>query len=283
MVSTSPEPDKIAAVPAEDKVVPAEQPRAGIIGVLISLLETVGETANLAWSTLISILRGGFSVSDLMQQMSAIGADSMLVVLIVTTSTGAVFALYASKQAVAYGFGQFVGGGIAYTFFNELGPVLGGVALAARSGAAIAAEIGSMVVTEQVDALRSMAISPVRYLVAPRVLAAFIMMPVLTIISDFAGLVGGMSTSAMAGVPAGTYWESVRALNKIADVQHGLVKAAVFGFLIGISACMQGLSTTGGATGVGRSTTRSVVMCVVLIFLGDVVMARLLTGPVGRP
>jgi phospholipid/cholesterol/gamma-HCH transport system permease protein len=280
MVSTTPDTENGAAG-AEERVVPADKTPGGLTGVIMSLLETVGETANLAWATLLSILRGGFSVQDLIQQMSAIGADSMLVVLIVTTSTGAVFALYASKQAVQYGFGQFVGGGIAYTFFNELGPVLGGVALAARSGAAIAAEIGSMVVTEQVDALRAMAISPVRYLVTPRVLAALIMMPVLTIISDFAGLLGGMSTSTMAGVPAGTYWESVRAFNRVIDVEHGLMKAAVFGFLIGISACMQGLSTNGGATGVGKATTRSVVMCVVLIFLGDVVMARLLTGPVG--
>ena len=127
------------------------EPRArrsvGLLNVLVSFLDTVGDTAILAWQTLLAIVRAGFSTSDLVTQMSAIGADSLLVVLIVTTSTGAVFALYAAKQAVQFGFASFVGGGIAYTFFNELGPVLGGVALAARSGAAIAAEIGSMVVT----------------------------------------------------------------------------------------------------------------------------------------
>lgn len=255
----------------------------GIIAALIALLDTVGDTATLAWSALLAIVRGGFSATDLITQMSAIGADSMLVVLIVTTSTGAVFALYAAKQAVQFGFASFVGGGIAYTFFNELGPVLGGVALAARSGAAIAAEIGSMVVTEQVDALRAMAISPIRYLVVPRVLAALIMLPLLTVIADVSGLVGGFITSKASGVPGGLYWESVRQFTHVADVGSGLVKATVFGFLIGVSACMQGLSTTGGATGVGRSTTRSVVMCVVLIFIGDVIMARLLTGPSVRP
>ncbi len=266
---------------------PENAPRArrsvGPVTVLISLLDTIGETAILAWQTLLAIARGGFSASDLITQMSAIGADSLLVMLIVTTSTGAVFALYAAKQAVQFGFASFVGGGIAYTFFNELGPVLGGVALAARSGAAIAAEIGSMVVTEQVDALRSMAISPIRYLVVPRVLAALVMMPLLTIIADVAGLLGGQVSSQASGVPAGLYWESVRQFTHVADVRNGLVKATVFGFLIGISACMQGLSTSGGATGVGRSTTRSVVMCVVLIFIGDVIMARLLTGPAIRP
>jgi phospholipid/cholesterol/gamma-HCH transport system permease protein len=258
---------------------PRARRSVGPFSVLVSLLDTVGDTAILAWQTLLAIFRGGFSASDLVTQMSAIGADSLLVMLIVTTSTGAVFALYAARQAVQFGFASFVGGGIAYTFFNELGPVLGGVALAARSGAAIAAEIGSMVVTEQVDALRSMAISPIRYLVVPRVLAALIMMPLLTIIADVAGLVGGQLSSQASGVAGGLYWESVRQFTHVADVRNGLVKALVFGFLIGISACMQGLSTSGGATGVGRSTTRSVVMCVVLIFLADVVMARLLTGP----
>ena len=250
-----------------------------MFSLIISLLNIVGDTTILAWQTLVTIVRGGFSGSDLVTQMSAIGADSLLVVLIVTTSTGAVFAIYAAKQAVQFGFASFVGGGIAYTFFNELGPVLGGVALAARSGAAIAAEIGSMVVTEQVDALRSMAVSPIRYLVVPRVLAAVIMMPLLTIIADVAGLIGGQISSQASGVPGGLYWESVRQFTQVSDVRSGLVKSIVFGFLIGISACMQGLATSGGATGVGRSTTRSVVMCVVLIFLADVVMARLLTGP----
>ena len=150
---------------ASSSSAPENAPRArssvGPLTVLASLLNTVGETAILAWQTLVAIVQGGFSASDLITQMSAIGADSLLVMLIVTTSTGAVFALYAAKQATQFGFASFVGGGIAYTYFNELGPVLGGVDLAARSGAAIAAEIGSMVVTEQVDALRSMAISPI--------------------------------------------------------------------------------------------------------------------------
>ena len=109
------------------------------------------------------------------------------------------------------------------------------------------------------------------------------MMPLLTIIADVAGLLGGQVSSQASGVPAGLYGDSVRQFTHVADVRNGLVKATVFGFLIGISACMQGLSTSGGATGVGRSTTRSVVMCVVLIFIGDVIMARLLTGPAIRP
>lgn len=269
-------------IPAAAKDHSTSDSGVGFFEALSGILEAVGDSAILAWNTLTTVLQGGISPRDLLAQMSAIGADSMFVVLIVTTSTGAVFALYAARQAMQFGFAQFVGGGIAYTFFNELGPVLGGVALAARSGAAIAAEIGSMVVTEQVDALRAMAVSPLRYLVAPRVLAALIMMPLLAIISDVCGLVGGMLTSRMNGVTPSVYWESVRTMCHVTDVRNGLVKACVFGFLIGLSACMQGLSTEGGATGVGKATTRSVVMCVVLIFIADVIIARLLTGVGGH-
>ncbi len=269
-------------IPAAVKDHSTSDSGVGFFEALSGILEAVGDSAILAWNTLITVLQGGISPRDLLAQMSAIGADSMFVVLIVTTSTGAVFALYAARQAMQFGFAQFVGGGIAYTFFNELGPVLGGVALAARSGAAIAAEIGSMVVTEQVDALRAMAVSPLRYLVAPRVLAALIMMPLLAIISDVCGLIGSMFTSRMNGVTPSVYWESVRTMCHVSDVRNGLVKACVFGFLIGLSACMQGLSTEGGATGVGKATTRSVVMCVVLIFIADVIIARLLTGVGGH-
>src|SRR5205085_10735373 len=127
-------------------------------------------------------------------------ADSIWIVLTITTATGAVFSYYTTTLALQIGFTQVVGGTLGYGFLNELGPVLGGVALASRSGAAIAAEIGSMVVTEQVDALRAMAVSPVRYLVAPRVAAAVIMLPLLTVIADIAGIFGGYALAVSGGV-----------------------------------------------------------------------------------
>lgn len=257
---------------------PKARQNGGLFAPVQKALEAFGGAALLAGQTLLMIVRGRLAFRDLLAQMSAIGADSLGIVLIITTATGAVFALYATRQAVQYGLGAYVGGGIAYTFFNELGPVLGGVALASRSGAAIAAEIGSMVVTEQVDALRAMAVSPIRYLVAPRVLAAIIMLPLLTIIADVSGLFGGLFTASLGGVTSSQFFESVRSLIRTQDVTNGLIKALVFGFLIGITSCMQGLLTSGGATGVGRSTTRSVVLCVIFIFVSDVFLAQLLTG-----
>ena len=168
------------SIPAPKTVRWFQQPFDALLGVVSNL----GEISILTWQSLLSILKGGFDTRDLITQMASVGADSIWIVLAITSATGAVFALYTTNLALQIGFTQFVGGTMSYGFLNELGPVLGGVAFAARSGAAIAAEIGSMTVTEQVDALKSMAVSPVRYLVAPRVLASIIMLPLLTVLAD---------------------------------------------------------------------------------------------------
>ena len=247
-------------------------------GLLRSLVDFIGDATILAGNAFASIARSGFEMRDLINQMASIGVDSVWIVLIITTATGAVFAFYISTLTKQFGgFDQFLGGTVSYSFLNELGPTLGGVGLAARSGAAIAAEIGSMVVTEQVDALRAMAVSPIRYLVVPRLLAAIIMLPLLTILADIAGLVGGYLFSLASGISGEAYWISVHTYTKATDLMHGLLKSVVFGFLIGIVACQQGLRTKGGATGVGRATTSSVVLCVVLIFLTDFFLAQILT------
>jgi phospholipid/cholesterol/gamma-HCH transport system permease protein len=123
-----------------------------------------------------------------------------------------------------------------------------------------------------------MAISPVRYLVVPRVLAGIIMLPLLTVLADVAGIYGGYLTAVSKGVPPQAFWDSVRQFTVTADLYNGLYKSVVFGFLVGIVACQQGLKTKGGATGVGRATTSSVVLCVVLIFIADFFMAQILTA-----
>jgi len=249
-----------------------------VIGLWTGTLAFLGEVTLLTGQTFVWIARGGIDARDLLTQMALIGADSIWIVLVITAATGAVFALYTTNLALQIGFTQFVGGTMGYGFLNELGPVLGGVAFASRSGAAIAAEIGSMVVTEQVDALRSMAVSPVRYLVVPRMLAAVIMLPLLTVIADVAGLYGSFLFAAAKGVPAQTFWDSVRTYTLTKDLFNGLAKSVVFGFLVGMVACQQGLRTKGGATGVGKATTSSVVLCVVLIFVADFFMAQVLTA-----
>ncbi|GDX39758.1 ABC transporter permease [Armatimonadota bacterium] len=234
------------------------------------------ETLTLSGQTITTIIRGRFAFRDLLLQMSSIGVDAAGIVLIMAITSGSVFALYTASMASSMGFTDIVGGTFAYVFLNELGPVLGGIAYAARSGASISAEIGAMVVTEQVDALRAMAISPVRYLVAPKVLAAVIMLPLLTILADVVGVGAGLVSSGMNGVPAASFMASVYKYASSTDLINGLIKSVVFAFLIAITACQQGLGTKGGATGVGRSTTRSVVMCVMLITIADVFLATLL-------
>ena len=251
---------------------------SGLIALWTGTFSFLGEVTVLTGQTIRWIARGGIDVRDLITQMALIGADSIWIVLVVTAATGAVFALYTTTLALKIGFTQVVGGTMSYAFLNELGPVLGGVAFASRAGAAIAAEIGSMVVTEQVDALRSMAISPVRYLVVPRVLASVIMLPLLIILADVAGVYGGYLFAVNKGITPETFWDSVRQWTVTSDLFNGLFKAVVFGFLIGMVACQQGLKTKGGATGVGKATTSSVVLCVVLIFISDFFLAQVLTA-----
>jgi phospholipid/cholesterol/gamma-HCH transport system permease protein len=247
------------------------------------LLEFVGETTLLAWSALAYLLRGRFSFREAVRQMAVLGADSLPIVLLTTSSTGAVFSLYTVGIFVTYGATNFIGGTLTIAFLLELGPLLAGISFASRGAAAIASELGSMVVTEQVDALRALAVAPARYLVAPRVLACVLMLPVATVFADLSGIVGGLLMAMAHGVPQTTFIESARQIALPSDLLKGIVKTFWFGFTIAIVACRQGLRTRGGASGVGRATTSSVVACVVLIFLSDFVLAQMLgAGSGGR-
>jgi phospholipid/cholesterol/gamma-HCH transport system permease protein len=245
-------------------------------------LAFVGESFLLFTRALGFILRGRLNARLMLQQMAAIGVNSLPIVVVTTLSTGGVFALYTSPLFVRLGAVSFLGGTLTLSFLLELGPVLAGVTVASRSGAAIAAEIGSMVVTEQVDALRSLGISPVRYLVAPRLAAAVLMMPLVTVFADLAGVLGCYLMAASNGVPSGVFLESVRQMVTESDFFSGLIKTFFFGAIIATVACQQGLRTSGGATGVGRFTTASVVLCVVLIFISDFFLAQVLSSLLGR-
>ncbi|MEP6756923.1 MAG: ABC transporter permease [Chthonomonadales bacterium] len=207
------------------------------------------------------------------------GVDSLPIAIITTLSTGAVFALYTAGIFLRFGGAQFLGGMLTLSFILELGPLLAGITIASRSGAAIAAEIGSMVVTEQVDALRALAVSPVRYLVAPRLIACVIVMPIVGVFADLSGVIGSYLMARNEGVPGQIFIESARSMVNTGEFAKGLIKTLVFGALIALISCQQGLRTKGGATGVGRATTSSVVLCVVSIFVADFFLAQVLTGP----
>lgn len=238
----------------------------------------VGDSWSIAVQGMVCALRGRLNARDTVHQMAAIGVDSLPIIIATSVSTGAVLAYYMTGVLIRFGADTFTGGTIALTFLLELGPVLAGVMVAARSGAAIAAEIGTMVVTEQVDALRSMAVSPIAYLVAPRLVACVAMMPLCGLVSDAAGIGGSIVMASLHGVPAESFLDSMRMMASEQDLMKGLIKTFWFGLTVAAVACRQGLRTERGAAGVGRATTSSVVLCVVLIFISDFFLAQMLMG-----
>lgn len=238
----------------------------------------IGDTWTVAFQGMVCIVRGRVRSAETIRQMAFIGVDSLPIIIATSVSTGAVLAFYMTGVLTQFGADAFTGGTIALTFLLELGPILAGIMVAARSGAAIAAEIGTMVVTEQVDALRSMAVSPIAYLVAPRLLACVAMMPLCGLVADFAGIGGSIVMAAAHGVPSATFMDSIRMMAAESDLIKGLVKTLWFGFTVAAVACRQGLRTRRGAAGVGQATTSSVVLCVVLIFVSDFFLAQVLMG-----
>jgi phospholipid/cholesterol/gamma-HCH transport system permease protein len=200
-------------------------------------------------------------------------------VLLTSLFTGMVISLESAVQAVQFGVGDLVGGGVAFISARELGPMLSAVVVAGRTGAAIAAELGSMVVTEQVEALEALGLSPVRVLVVPRLLALAIMLPVLTIFADIISVVGGMwLASTVAHISNETFIQSARQAVSLDDVLKGLFKSFVFGIIIALIGAYQGLGTRGGAAGVGRATTGAVVISIILIFIANFTLSFLLYG-----
>ena len=227
-----------------------------------------------------------FYAQDLVQQMDEIGVKSLGIVLLTGFFTGMVLALQASVQLQAFGATMYIGRLVTGSMIRELGPVLAGLMVAGRVGSGIAAQLGSMRVTEQIDALNTLGTDPIRKLVTPRVLATLIMLPILTVINDLVGIIGGNIISSLyVGVPTGFYWRTVWdqiaadgfALRYIPiDFIHGLTKPLIFGAIISITACYFGMNTTGGTEGVGQATTKTVVTASILILISDYFITQLL-------
>jgi phospholipid/cholesterol/gamma-HCH transport system permease protein len=237
-------------------------------GLTILSAETVGFVARLR-------IRVGETIS----QCALLGVQSLVIVTLTSLFTGAVISLESAQSAVAYGFENLVGGAVAYGSVRELGPMLTAVVVAGRVGAAIAAELGSMVVTEQIEALRSMGLEPARFLVVPRLVALLFMLPLLTIFADVVSILGGMYIAqAYAHIAYAAFISSVRQSIDMSDVMKGLLKSFVFAIIIVMVGAYQGLSTRGGAAGVGRSTTFAVVLAIILIFVSNFFLSFLLFG-----
>jgi len=250
------------------------------------VVQSLQEFFVLAGKALGFIFVKPFYAADTFQQMDAIGVGSIGIVLLTGFFTGMVLALQMSVQLQAFGMTDYIGRLIAGSMIRELGPVLAGLMVAGRVGSGIAAQLGSMRVTEQIDALNTLGTDPIKKLVTPRVLASLIMLPVLTVINDFVGILGG-SIIAMfyLGKPAGLYWRTVFeqilsggfTLHYIPnDFIQGLLKPFVFGGIISLVACYQGLNTRGGTEGVGNSTTRTVVTASILILVVDYFLTQII-------
>ena len=218
-----------------------------------------------------------FYFRDVVEQFDAIGVGSLTVVLLTGMFTGMVLALQSGMTLDQFGARSMVGRLVSASMVKELGPVLTGLMVAGRVGSGIAAELGSMVVTDQIAALRALGTDPVRKLVVPRILAGLIMVPVLTVISSAVGMVGGwIVTVGVLRVASSVYWNSVVQGLFIQDVWMGLIKPFVLGFTIVSLGCHVGLRTSGGTQGVGRSTTNAVVASSVAVIAVDYLVTQLL-------
>ena len=244
--------------------------------VVLTHLANIGRITMLYGETMRQVTRR-LRLRSIIYQMAHLGADSLLIVGLTLLFTGVVLTLQIAHEFIRYGAQSTIGAVIAIGIGRELGPVLVGVVCAGRVGAAITAEVSTMKVTEQIDALRVMATSPIGYLVVPRMIACMCMVPLLTVFGDVVGVFGGwLVATKYSGVSSYTFMNSIDVFVKMHDVTGGLIKAAVFGVVIAVLGAWYGLHSPEGAEGVGRATTKSVVSSIICIFFLNVLLSFLL-------
>lgn len=228
------------------------------------------QVCDLMWRMLKGIRLGPRYLDELVIQMNKIGVGSLGIVLLTGFFTGGVLILQMYPTLEYYGAQSNTGQGIATSLIRELGPVLTALIVAGRVGSAISAELGAMVVSQQIDAMRALGTSPVRRLVTPRVVALIITLPLLTISADVFGMVGGgVVAKQLHGLDINLYISSVRTGTQMDDLVVGMIKPLFFGLIIGVISCHKGLSTTGGTVGVGESTTQAVVASSIYVIIAD--------------
>lgn len=226
-----------------------------------------------------NVTRRPHYVDDIILQMDTIGVGSLPIVVLTGFFSGAVMALQLTKALMTYGAVGKTGELVAITLVREMGPVLTALMVAGRNSSGMASEIGSMKVTEQIDAMRALGTDPTQKLVTPRLIATAIVLPLLTIIADFLGLVGGfMIAYFLLKMTPAQYWNSAWQALEYSDVFQGLIKPFAFAFVIALVGCHYGMQTTGGTQGVGRSTTRAMVVASVWIFVLDFFITRFFVG-----
>lgn len=238
--------------------------------IIIRFTEETGRILILLGSVLKEMLSPPFEVGNTVKQMYEIGVKSIPVVLITAIFTGMVLALQTFTGFKRFGAESMVGSVVALSMTREMGPVLTGLIVAGRAGAAMAAELGTMRVTEQIDALETLAANPVKYLIVPRFSSSIVILPSLTVLADIIGILGGyLITVGLFGTSSVVYWRRTWDYLYLEDIYNGLIKACLFGAALALISCYKGFYTKGGAEGVGRATTGAVVVSFMTILISD--------------
>jgi len=245
--------------------------------ITINILGEMGGMAVMLAKTIVLTFTPPFRIKNLIKQMEIIGVNSVPVVLLTGLFTGMVLALQGYYGFKKFGGESLLGATVTLSMTRELGPVLTALMVTARAGSAMAAELGTMKVTEQMDALAAMAVDPLHYLIVPRIWASVLMLPLLTGLADAIGIVGGYIVGVkLLGIDPGIYVQRTIDIVQLKDITEGLIKAGVFGLLLALIGCYKGYHAKGGAKGVGEATTHAVVIASIAILIGDYILTSLL-------
>jgi phospholipid/cholesterol/gamma-HCH transport system permease protein len=249
----------------------------GAAGALRSVFEWFGEIAEFCGHMARAAITRPFEFGELVRQMDSIGSMSLPLVALAGAATGVVLSLETRDSLTRFGAKSMLPAVIAFSLIKETGPIITGLVMSGRVGAGIGAELGSMKVTEQIDAMEASAVNPYKYLAATRVLACVLMLPLLTLAADFAGiLLGWVANTLVQPISLRAFIDAALKDVMFPDFIPPTLKTAVFGFIIGTVACFQGMRTRGGTEGVGRSATSSVVLSSLFIILADVILVKLI-------
>ncbi|MFO0678671.1 MAG: ABC transporter permease [Polyangiaceae bacterium] len=249
-----------------------------LVAPALGLLEDLGETLTLAAQAGSWLVRPPFRVAQFLTALSFIGAESTFIVGLVGLFTGMAFTV-----SVIVGFRQFsaegmVGGVVALALSRELAPVLASVVVTARAGSTMASELGNMRVTEQIDAITTMGVSPIQYLVVPRIVATTVMLPFLALLFGVSGMFGAYLVAVvMQNIDPGIFFDKIKQFVQFSDMRMLSVKSAIFGLIVSLICCKKGFHASGGARGVGEATAKAVVASIVVIFAADYVVTSLMT------
>ncbi len=249
-----------------------------LIAPLIDTLDGIGTTVQLTVQTVYWLFRRPFRVSQMVTMMDFVGVQSLFIVALTGAFSGMVLALQMIHALRIFQAESMVGGIVVVALTREMSPVFAGLMVTARVGSAMAAELGNMRVTEQIDAITTMSVSPVQYLLSPRMFACVLMMPLLYVVYTVIGTIGAYIVSVLwLNVDPGIFVDKIRQFTVPSDIVMGLIKSFTFGFLISAISCRQGFYASGGARGVGLATTRAVVQSAVSLLIANYIITSLMT------